>query len=279
MVQSRTGQLISIQFRLAKRQSLLYKYSANAGAITAHQKFTGLINLSYGGTVKRTALVLVFCLCLGLGCAWGDNFFCCSSYTVDWSQLGPSFSVLSTPQAWTTFGGPTGLVGVEGGGTFERLDQGNGWNGNFLPGSALIWNQGHGDFLFAFDTPVAGVGMAVQADLYGPFVATLSLYDSSLNLLHATVMNGVSNPNADGSAIFISWDSASSDIFYARINVKDWQGGGSMAACTMSLKPDPGRPPGIDPCTNYSPTPEPGSLPLLGTGVLGVIWTIRRKLL
>ncbi len=228
--------------------------------------------------MKKIALVFVFSLSLGLGCAWGDSFFCCSSDVVDWSQLGASGTVLSTPQAWTSSGGLTGLVGVVGGGTFERVDQGNGWNGNFLPGSPLIWNQGNGDFLFAFDTPIAGVGMAVQSELYGPFVATLYAYDSSLNLLGTTVMVGNSNPNADGSAIFISFDSPFSNVSVIQIDVMGPNHDVDFAVCTTSLHPDPGRPPGSDPCTNYSPTPEPGSLPLLSTGVFGLIWTIRHRL-
>lgn len=229
--------------------------------------------------MKRIALVFVFSLSLGLGCAWGDNFICCSGNLVDWSQLGPSGTVLSTPQAWTSSDGFTGLVGVVGGGTFERLDQGNGWNGNFLPGSPLIWNQGNGDLLFGFNTPVAGVGMAVQSELYGPFVATLYAYDSSLNLLGITVMNGNSNANADGSAIFISFDSPFSNVSVVQLDVMGLNHDDGFAACTMSLHPDPGRPPGTDPCTIYSSTPEPGSLPLLGTGIFSVLWTIRRRLL
>jgi hypothetical protein len=220
--------------------------------------------------VKKIALIFVFCLSLGLGCVWAD--------IVDWNQFGPSFTVLSSPQVWTSVGGATGAVGVVGGGNFERLDQGNGWNGNFLPGSALIWNQGNGDFVFSFDNPVAGVGMAVQADLYGPFTATLTAYDSFLNLLGSTVMSGVSNANADGSATFISFNSSFSNISFVQIGVKDWQGGDSFGGCVMSLKPDPSGPSGTDPCTVSSPIPEPGSLPLISTGLFGVIWTIRRKL-
>ena len=218
--------------------------------------------------MKRIALAFVFCLSVGLGSVWAD--------IVDWSQFGPPFTVLSSPQVWTSLLGQTGVVGVVGGGTFERLDQGNGWNGNFLPGSPLIWNQGNGDFIFAFDTAVAGVGMAVQADLFGPFTATLTVYDSGGNPFGTTVMNGVSNANADGSAIFISFNSNVSDIFYAQVGVVDWLGGDSMGACAMSLKPNPGAPSQTDPCTTTSPTPEPGSLPLLSTGVFFLVGYTRR---
>lgn len=81
-----------------------------------------------------------------------------------------------------------------------------------------------------------------------------------------------------GTALVISFYSNAQDISFVQVGFFDSQGADSGAECTMRLHPDPGKPPGADPCSLNSPTPEPGSLPLLSTGVLGVIWTIRRRL-
>ena len=108
--------------------------------------------------MKRIASILAICLSLGVGSVWAD--------IVDWNQLGPPSTVLPSPQIWDSLSGQTGVVGVVGGGSFERVDQGFDWNGNFSTGSALIWNQGNGDFLFLFNTPLSGSSMAVQGDAY-----------------------------------------------------------------------------------------------------------------
>ena len=70
--------------------------------------------------MKKFAFSFVFCLLLVTSSAWA------STDSVDWAQLGPPFTVLSTPQNWTSAGGLTGQVGVFGPFNFERRDQGNG---------------------------------------------------------------------------------------------------------------------------------------------------------
>jgi hypothetical protein len=81
--------------------------------------------------VKKIALLFVVTLFLGMTSAWA------APDSVNWGQLGPSFTLLTTPENWVSAGGLTGEVGITGSfiGTqnFERLDQSNGWSGNFLP--------------------------------------------------------------------------------------------------------------------------------------------------
>ena len=120
--------------------------------------------------------------------------------TIDWSQLGPSFTLLSSPLTVTSADGVTVTV-TSAGGVFERRDQGDGWSGNFLPGEGLLWDQGVGpDITLTFATPVGAAGAAIQADFYGGFTAQVTV-----NGANAFTENGDSTAGGDGSAIFIGW--------------------------------------------------------------------------
>ena len=219
---------------------------------------------------KVTLLLLALGVLFAVGTAFAND-------TIDWGQLGPSFTLLTTPENWTSTSALyTGQVGITGSplGTqnFERRDEGNGWGGNFFPGEHLLWNEGTQyqtgiDFGVLFNQNVYGGGAQIQSDYFGPFTATLTAYQccsvSPGNLLGTVVMLGNSNGNADGSAIFISFLSNTPNVWFLNFNVVDQFGGDSLSIGTVTL---------------YS-TPEPGSLLLLGSGALGLAGVIRRKLM
>src|SRR5437870_330573 len=69
--------------------------------------------------------------------ALGSNDF------VDWGVLGPPFTTVSNPFPITSNGGIDVTVSQPSG-DFERRDQGDGWDGNFAPGTKLLWDQGNG---------------------------------------------------------------------------------------------------------------------------------------
>src|SRR5208283_2361964 len=52
---------------------------------------------------------------------------------IDWAQLGPATTVLSSPQNVVSGGGLNAVVSSAGK-VFERVDQSNGWGGNFPNG-------------------------------------------------------------------------------------------------------------------------------------------------
>jgi hypothetical protein len=223
---------------------------------------------SSGGFVKKIALCFVFCALLAVTGALAND-------TVDWGQLGPAFTPLTTPENWTSTGALyTGQVGITGSliGTqnFERLDQGNGWSGNFLPGDHLLWNEGAYlqtgiDIGVLFNNFSFGGGAQIQADFFGPFTATLTAFDGLGNLIGTTVLAGNSTSAGDGSAIFIGFQSSSANVAFLNFNVVDQYGGDSLAIDTLTIY-------------GSGSTPEPTSLLLLGSGLVAAVAYGRRRL-
>ena len=123
--------------------------------------------------------------------------------SIDWtSQLGGvTFNTIPSPQTVMSADGVMVTVSSTGG-VFERVDQGNGWAGNFAPGEELLWDDEAGpDITLTFATPVNAAGATIQADFYGGFTAQVLV-----NGTNTFTENGVSNGNNDGSAIFIGWN-------------------------------------------------------------------------
>jgi hypothetical protein len=120
--------------------------------------------------------------------------------TIDWSQLGPTSTVLSSPQTVMSVDGVTVTVSSAGG-VFERRDEGDGWSGIFTPGEALLWDQGVGpDITLTFGTPVSAAGATIQADFFGAYTAQITV-----NGAETFSVNGDNTGAEDGSAPFIGW--------------------------------------------------------------------------
>jgi hypothetical protein len=129
--------------------------------------------------------------------------------SISWSQLGAAYTTLTSPQPFTSGGGLTGIVSSAGG-QFMRLDQGNGWGGNFAAGTPLLWDAGVGpDITLTFTAGVFAVGAQIQADFFGPFTA--QVFGGGV-LLGTFTENGNSTNGSDNSAIFIGLQSTSADI-------------------------------------------------------------------
>jgi len=225
--------------------------------------------------VKRTILLTVLGLTLGLGTAWATivgttnpNAF--TQDSINWCQYGCSFAGLgSSPRPWVSNGGATGTVGLHTGGLqafFSNPQQGNSWIGNFPDGMGLIYNGFVFDgiqagIVLTFGSGISGIGAYIQATAFGPFSATITLFDQNNNPLGSFTANGASNNNV-GAVLFIGASNPTGGVYAAQFDVADVTGTEDFAIGTVNFN---------------STIPEPSSLLLFGSSALGVAGVIRRR--
>ncbi|MGD0309934.1 MAG: PEP-CTERM sorting domain-containing protein [Acidobacteriota bacterium] len=198
------------------------------------------------------------------------NYLDFSSDTVDWCQsgFGCAGAQIATPQAWTSSGGNTGLVGlVDTGQGFYNLKQGTSWGGNFSNNMGLIYNGASfgntpTDIAITFDQAMYGAGAWIQANYFGDFTAKVTAYDVNYLSLGSYSTSGTSNGNP-GTALFIGVLDSSADIWalqFDAVGIGPYEP--DFAIGTMRLN---------------SAVPEPSTCILLslGLGAFGLVW--RRK--
>jgi hypothetical protein len=194
---------------------------------------------------------------------------------LNWGNLGATGTTVSSPFVINSTNASLPVTVSQPGGSFERRDQGNGWNGNFSPGDKLLWTEnfntgGGGPITVNFGaTPLDAFGSNIMADFFGAFTAQLDLFDSGGNPLGSVSEAGNSTGAGDGSAIFIGVRSDDPSTNFSRVvirltaavsNVNDF------AINRADFTPAP------------AAVPEPGTLALTGLGMLGMgVWLRKRR--
>jgi hypothetical protein len=233
---------------------------------------------------KKLLLLTIAVLCMATF-ASADNFVFYGSRAaqnptdiIDWGQLGNLGGLVGSPQVVSTFNGNSAVVGNINGGGFVPSQEGFNWFGGFDYGESLVWTGnpnlgigGGGPFAIVLANPVGSFGFNIEADLIAPFTVTVAAFDSSGNPLLTYTFNGNYGCGfGNGCASFTGVGDTT---------------GGNIASILISTN-SPSDPTFANDFAINNPSftygavviPEPSSLLLLGSGLLGLAGVIRRKM-
>ena len=189
---------------------------------------------------------------------------------IDWSQLGPDFTTVTSPLNVTSNGGLGPDHVVNGTQAFFSIQQGNTWGGNFAPNAAVLYNQAGGPFTITFASPISGAGLQFQSATLGSFTAIITVFGAGNVNFGTVTRSGTSTNNGDNSAIFLGALSSLNDIVSLQFNVTILSGGNQIN------DPNGFGVNRLDLVAGPTSVPEPTTVVLFSAGV-GLITFLRRR--
>jgi hypothetical protein len=196
--------------------------------------------------------------------------------STSWSGLGPDATVLGATFSATSTGGVSVSGSFAGGSGLVAIEcpasPSCSWTGSspFTAGEALVWsfnstaNVGSGPLTLGLGKAVLAAGLDIQADAPGAFTAQVEAFDGAMPLGTESLAS-----DAAGDPIFIGAQDTTADITSVVFDLTACTGAcelndfavGTLSSINRSL----------------TPTPEPGTLALLGTSLLGFAALRRRR--
>ena len=134
---------------------------------------------------------------------------------VDWGVFGPAGTTISTPDDRTVSGLTIGVASSQG--VLARVDEGNGYVGDFAPGDHLLTDDGSesDSFIVSFGTPVRGFGTQVDAHyITGAYTGEIQVFGAADQLLYTADFAGTRTGAEDNSAPFVGVLSSLPDISF-----------------------------------------------------------------
>ncbi len=212
---------------------------------------------------------LIFCLLLALtaACSFGGTLSALNSPaglsdSLDWSVLGSEYAAVPDGTSGVSVLGNQVTVNFAPGGSGHVFRQGSSWMGNFSPGTYLLYNGNFGPDTLTFSDPISAIVFQIQSDYMGDFSSQIRAYNGA-TLLGTFVVNGVSNGNADGSAVFLGVQDTEAEITSIIID-----------GLTAASNPQDFAISGL--AMSSAAVPEPASVDLLGIGLVAA-WLARRR--